>query len=161
MQGAKGWGASWYRPGGVNPTANSTTSHLLLGGEVSMWSDDYCFPLECSAWTNRFPPSEHKLANASCLWNRSHDEAFARSIGGVVWPRGIVAAGAFWGYDYAKTGPAFANTIDAITMRLQHQGSWVCSAGCACDYLSECGVRYDGLPREQANGCFGGYSRSK
>jgi hypothetical protein len=66
----------------------------VLGGELSAWSDDYCLPLECSAWTNRFPPSEHKLANASCLYTRERDDAFARSIAGMVWPRGFVAAGA-------------------------------------------------------------------
>ena len=57
-----------------------------------MWSDDYCHPLECGAWTNRFGPD--KLANASCLYQRSLDDAFARSIGGITWPRGFVAAGA-------------------------------------------------------------------
>ena len=77
-----------------------------------------------------------------------------------MWPRATADAGAFWGYDYyasaVATGPAFAEAVGAITMRLQRRGSFVCAAGCACDYLSECGVRYDGLPRGQTSGCFGG-----
>jgi hypothetical protein len=68
-------------------------------------------------------------------------------------PSTAVAAGA----STVATGPAFAEAVGAITMRLQRRGSFaVCAAGCACDYLTECGVRYDGLPRGQTSGCFGG-----
>ena len=121
-----------------------------------MWSDDYCLPLECGAWSNRFPPS--KLANASCLYSRERDDAFASSIGGLTWPRGFVAAGAFWGFDYVDQSIdiTIAATIDTLTSRLKARGSLACSAGCGCDYLSECGKRYAGLPQKQSNGCYGG-----
>jgi hypothetical protein len=215
--GPKGWAMAWRRPGGgKTPQATNGT---VLGGEVSMWTDDYCDTLECGAWQNRFPPS--KLANASCLYTRDTDDAFAKSIGGLTWPRGFVAAGAYWGFDYLPTGPAssdsatsgsatsgsatsgsaatgsaapgsatsnsvkrprapsegdlrsararaepqaavgphsaaFGAAIDAVTLRLQQRGSLACSPGAHCDYLSENGKRYAGVPPNQTNGCYGG-----
>ena len=161
--GADGYAMAWRRPGGdgMPATGAQASAAAVLGGEVSMWSDDYCSPLECGAWSNRFPPSLHYLANASCLYTRARDVAFARSIAGVAWPRGLVAAGAFWGYDYLPSSvsaqsPTFGAAIDTLTRRLHDRGLHACRAGCACDYLSECGQRYEELPVEQVNGCYGG-----
>lgn len=147
--GPKGWAMAWHRPG------NGT-----LGGEVSMWADDYCKPLECDAWQNRFPPEMHKLANASCLYTRDMDGAFSKSIGGLTWPRGLVAAGSFWGFDYYAEADShskeFSDAIDSLSRRLEQRGSLLCSAGAHCDYLSQNGVRYAGIPANQTNGCYGG-----
>ena len=66
-----------------------------------------------------------------------------------------------WGFDYLPSDSSdphsakFVAAIDAITTRLQARGSFTCSAGARCDYLSENGRRYVGLPQKQANGCYG------
>ena len=166
--GAKGYGMFWHPPGGgatAGPRATATTPSddvvrasrgRVLGGEASLWTDDYCDGLECGAWANRFGPD--KLANASCLYARDQDENYAKSLGALAWPRGFVAAGAFYGYDYlnvTRVDAQFEKTIDAITARIQARGGLVCSAGANCDYMSEANARYDGLP-PSGNGCYGG-----
>jgi hypothetical protein len=78
------------------------------GGEVSMWSDDYVFPPECNAFPGRVP------ANGSVFYQRSLDDAFGRSIGGLMWPRGFVAAGAYYRFN------ASLNVSTPVSVRPQH-----------------------------------------
>ena len=80
---------------------------VRAGGEVSMWSDDYVFPAECNAFPGRVP------ANGSVFYQRSLDDAFGRSIGGLMWPRGFVAAGAYYRFN------ASLNVSTPVSVRLR------------------------------------------
>ena len=110
--------------------------HLLLGGEMSMWSDTYCYTGQCGASTGTpvgaplFPPAR--------------DAEFAASIGGMIWPRGFVGAAAFWGYN-ETADPASDEFTDAIWVlndQLIKRGSKSCPSKCSCDQLSACGSPY-------------------
>ena len=84
------------------------------------------------------PPVGHQL------FRRELDDEFGRSVGGMIWPRGFVAAGAFWSYNASvdPTSPAFNATINALSDAVAARGGLVCPAGCVCDQLSSCGVPY-------------------
>jgi hypothetical protein len=73
-----------------------------------MWSDDYVFPVECNAFPGRVP------ANGSVFYQRALDDAFSRSIGGLMWPRGFVAAGAYYRFN------ASLNVSTTVSTRLTH-----------------------------------------
>ena len=74
----------------TNASARSTHHKYLLGGEIAMWTDSYCYINDCVR------PNEKQKPPARGLWNRSRDDQFGESIGGMLWPRGHLAAGAFW-----------------------------------------------------------------
>jgi len=124
---------------------------MLLGGEVSLWTDDYVFPAECNAFSGRVP------ANGSAFYARSQDDAFAKSIGGMLWPRGFVAAGAFYRYnaDLNVSSDAFAEKIGTLTELINARGGDACGPGCRCGYCSQqCGATppHDyGPPGQPAN----------
>lgn len=147
--GPKGWDACWLEPGGG---AAGDARDRVLGGEVSVWTDDYAYPQECGAWGET-----GNLANASCLYYREFDGAYASSIGGITWPRGFVAAGAFYNFDASVnvSSPEFTQRIYDFNDDVQSRGSLVCSSGKVCDYLSEGNVLYDGLTDEMVGvmGC--------
>jgi hexosaminidase len=120
---------------------------LLLGGAVSMWTDDYVFPAECDAYAGRVP------ANGSILYARQYDNAFSHSVAGLMWPRGFVAAGSFYRFDPTLnvSSPQFVAKMDQLNDQLRTRGSWTCAPGCRCDYCSE---RCPGKPLRQ----YGNYS---
>ena len=123
--GPAGWARCWYDIASGVP---SREAHLLLGGEMSMWSDTYCHTAQCGARTNH-PDAPVGAA----LFAPSQDAEFAESIGGMsnergllqpvtrlspptrlpfsaglmhvpscadaVWPRGYVGAAAFWNWN--------------------------------------------------------------
>ena len=72
------------------------------------------------------------------------DAAFARSIGGMIWPRGLVGAAAFWNFDasVAPTDPAFVAGVWKLNSQLAARGRHVCPTNCSCDQLSACGTPY-------------------
>ncbi len=47
----------------------------MQGGEISMWTDNYCYTEECEGG----PPPY-----AAVLYNPEYDQQFAQSIGGMV-----------------------------------------------------------------------------
>jgi hypothetical protein len=72
----------------------------MLGGEVSLWSDHYCFFDECHATRGGtdFP--------RGCAWFLSGhysnlSSVFYESAIAMVFPRSSIAAGSFWNYDPA------------------------------------------------------------
>ena len=71
--------------------ANASAMAHLLGGEVALWTDAYTYINDCTRPGDGPGP-------AAIMWNRTQDEAFGRSVGGLLWPRGFLAAGAFWNY---------------------------------------------------------------
>jgi len=102
-----------------------------------MWSDTYCYIEQCGAFGGA-PPVGH------ALFAPSMDAAFAKSIGGMIWPRGFVAAAAYWNYD-KNADPAsdeFQKAIYKINDAVQARGSFVCPSHCSCDQLSACGKSY-------------------
>ena len=149
------WQLAWHDAGsGVSPVLLP----MVLGGEVSMWSDDSVYPAECSG--KRTPQFGIKswlcanslqrlIANRGCfqlsrtesvLYNRSFDEVFAQSIGGLLWPRGFVAAGAFYRFDPAVnvSSTGFTAKMGAMSAALKQHGALLCPAGCGCGYCTGC-----------------------
>jgi len=132
--GPKGWSHCHYDIGTGVP-ANQT--HLVLGGEMSMWSDTYCSEAQCGASKGSAPVGH-------ALFPPSMDDAFSKSIGGMIWPRGFVAAAAFWNYNSAEdpASAAFQQSVYKLNNALQARGSFVCPSNCSCDQLSACGKSY-------------------
>uniref|UniRef100_A0A7S0FD30 Beta-hexosaminidase n=1 Tax=Pyrodinium bahamense TaxID=73915 RepID=A0A7S0FD30_9DINO len=132
--GATGWSPCHYDIGTGVPQSQQA---LLLGGQISMWSDTYCYECQCRAFSCPKPV-------AAALFPPEADEAFMRSIGGMIWPRGFVAAASFWNYDPLAdpTSPEFVGRVHQLNDRLAARGSVVCPTGCACDQLSACGRPY-------------------
>lgn len=129
--GPKGWVSSYVDIGKGAMTAADRA--LLLGGAVSMWTDDYVFPAECDAYADRVP------ANGSILYGRKYDHAFGQSLAGLMWPRGFVAAGSFYRFDPTLnvSAPQFVERMERLNTQLRARGSWTCAPGCRCDYCSE------------------------
>ena len=142
--GPPGWATAWRRPGGA-----SNSSHVL-GGEFSLWTDDYAFPGECGAHGAAAVP-----ANASCMMDRALDAAFRASLGGLAWPRGLVAAAAFYGYDAAldAASPNFTAAVYAFNDQLAARGFRVCKSGAVCSYVSEDDALYPGIVEVEGYNC--------
>lgn len=94
------------------------------------------------------------LANASCYYSRTMDKGFAASLGGLIWPRGIVAAGAFYNYNNTvnASSPEFVEKIHQMTEHLQTRGLYVCPTSKVCSYVMEGNVLYPGINRSKLNG---------
>merc|ERR1712039_144240 len=101
--GPAGWAKSWY---GIDGTVPESQRKLLIGGEMSMWSDTYCYIDQCGAASGSAPVG-HKLFDPSL------DTEFGHSIGGMIWPRGYVAAASFWNFN-ASTDPSSKEFTDSI-----------------------------------------------
>lgn len=108
---------------------------MLLGGEMSQWTDTYCFIGQCQSGEGGigrrlFPPSA--------------DEAFRKSIGGMIWPRGFVAAAAYWNFQNTTdpSSPSFVAAIDRLNDQLQGRSLSTCPTNCSCDQVSACGKPY-------------------
>jgi hexosaminidase len=132
--GPDGWAPCWFDIGDGVP---SDQMSLLAGGEASMWTDTYCITEQCGAFNGPTPV-------ASALFPPQMDAEFAASIGGMVFPRGLVAASAFWNYNSSVSpyDPGFVSSVWALNTQLQQRGALVCPTNCSCDQLSACGVPY-------------------
>eukprot|EP01062_Namystynia_karyoxenos_P063626 TRINITY_DN56438_c0_g1_i1.p1 TRINITY_DN56438_c0_g1~~TRINITY_DN56438_c0_g1_i1.p1 ORF type:complete len:549 (+),score=179.98 TRINITY_DN56438_c0_g1_i1:76-1647(+) len=132
--GPSGWSPCWYDIATGLATADK---NKLLGGEMSMWSDTYCNTAQCGA-SGGSAPVGHEL------FDPKHDAEFSRSIGGMIWPRGFVAAASFWNFN-ATADPTSAQFTDAIWRlndQLMQRGAYSCPTNCSCDQLSACGKPY-------------------
>merc|ERR1712137_259019 len=132
--GPSGWTPCWYDIGTGVPDDERS---LLLGGEVSMWTDTYLESSQCGAYSGG-------AQVAGALFPPTRDVEFGKSIGGMMWPRGFVAAQAFWHYN-SSLDPAsddFVAGIWAINEKITNQGGLVCPTNCSCDQLSACGMPY-------------------
>ena len=83
--GPAGWSKCHYA---IDTGVPDDEKKLLLGGEMSMWSDTYCDINQCGA-SGGTPPVGHEL------FYPKHDTEFGKSIGGMIWPRGYVGAASF------------------------------------------------------------------
>jgi hexosaminidase len=96
---------------------------LLLGGETSMWGDQYVF---------------------NCMEPASGQELFEQSILSMVWPRAAVAAGTFYRFDATldATSPVFAGVLDTLSARLNGSCPCVTPGNNSCTQASKCGKEY-------------------
>ena len=131
--GAAGWKKSWYDIGTTVPLAQRD---LLLGGEISMWSDTYTYISQC------YNPKSKPVGSA--LYDPKYDDEFAKSIGGMIWPRGFVAAASFWNYNASEdaSSAAFVAHINGINDQVAARGGHTCPTNCSCDQLHSCGKNY-------------------
>ncbi|EDO29436.1 predicted protein [Nematostella vectensis] len=116
---------------------NETEVQYLLGGEMAMWTDNYCYILECA-----YPLS----AKPSAYWmyDPLHDGTFTQSVAGIIWPRAVVGAGSFWNYnsDLSADSAEFNMRYQGQHKRLIERGIISCPVGCSCDELTRCGKPY-------------------
>eukprot|EP00039_Didymoeca_costata_P022908 m.347559 g.347559 ORF g.347559 m.347559 type:complete len:345 (+) comp33282_c0_seq1:2-1036(+) len=116
---------------------NSSNMHLMLGGEVSMWTDDYCYIHQCGSSTGATP-------TAASFYGPDADTLFAKSIAGVLFPRTFVGAGSFWNYNssFNAMSPGFVKEMGLQTARMMKRGLDTCPNNCTCDLLTRCGEPY-------------------
>ena len=107
---------------------------LLQGGEVSQWTDTYCITQQCGA-------SNGPLPVGSTLFPPSQDAAFGQSIGGMIFPRTIVAASAFWSFNASldPSDPDFVEAVWAVNDQIVAAGGVTCPSRCECDQMTQCG----------------------
>ena len=104
--------------------SNATKVARLLGGEVSMWSDEYL---------------------GSCMFSSENDALFENSASNYIFPRTAVAAGSFWRWDARvnASSPAFAAAFAAMQRRLVARGVATCPCTTlttnGCDQNTHCG----------------------
>ena len=100
--------------------ATAAQAKLLLGGETSMWQDEYV---------------------GSCMFANAQDANFSESVAGCVWPRAAIAAGSFWGFNN-HTKALDEATFNATQQRLVNRG--IPSCPCAtltsngCSQMQRC-----------------------
>jgi len=129
-----GWASFWY-----DISTGLTPAQLpsLLGGEMSAWTDRYCYVNQCGA-AGGGPPV------GAQLFPPSMDLPWSASIAGMIWPRAYVGAAAFWNFDASVSSqdPAFVDAVWALNDRVLADGGLACPTKCACDELTACGVPY-------------------
>ena len=129
-----------YRPGVwfdiTSGAKNASNGHYLLGGETSMWSDQYL---------------AGRKGLAPCLLDSpAQDVNFGKSVSATIWPRAAIAAGTFWRWDETlspKLQPElFESVVSAVNGMLLSRG--IASCPCAnatsngCDVGTRCGVKW-------------------
>jgi hypothetical protein len=102
-----------------------------------MWTDTYCYEDECGSAPGPTP-------YGAALFPPTADDAFAPSVGGMIWPRGFVGAAAFWNYNASASpsAPGFVSAIWALNDQVTARGGYTCPSNCSCDQLAACGVPY-------------------
>jgi hypothetical protein len=110
---------------------------LMLGGEVAMWTDNYCYIFECIGDGQPDPV-------AAVMYNSTYDAQFAKSVSGIMWPRAYVGAAVFWNYltDLDPYDINFLNGWLAFNDVMISRGVAACPSGCYCDELTACGTPY-------------------
>lgn len=114
--------------------ATTDAALQLRGGEVSMWTDNYCYSLQCGAYEGATPVG-------APLYPPSQDEAFSASFQGMVWPKAAIAAGSFWNYQELSDDD-LTERISEFAERLLASKLDACPNDCDCDELSRCGMPY-------------------
>jgi hypothetical protein len=123
---------------------NASNKPLLLGGETSMWSDQY------------FPG---RKGLAPCLLpSPAQDAGFAKSVSATIWPRAAIAAGSFWRWDETlspKVQPElFASVVASVNRILMQRGIQTCPCANAtsngCDVGTYCGAKWCNATVESA-----------
>ena len=95
-----------------------------------MCNNRYCYINQCGAFGSGSPVG-------APLFDPAHDTEFGQSIGGMIWPRGFVAAAAFYNFN-ATADPSSAEFVKAIydtNDDVASRGSLVCPTNCSCDQV--------------------------
>lgn len=118
---------------GLSPQESSQ----LLGGEMAVWTDDYCFVSQCFLYNRKKPI-------AWWMYGPEQDSQFTESVSGIIWPKAIVGAGSFWNYrpDIKPNSPEFLTILNVQRKRMIQRGVLSCPLGCKCDELTRCGEKY-------------------
>ena len=138
------WGPNHFPLGqawqDIGENIDSADAHLLLGGEMSMWTDNYCSTTQCGANGKTGTPVGAEL------FSPTRDAEFTRSIVAMIFPGAAVGAGAFWNFNTSApllaNSTEFAALLEAHTRRLRARGVAACPVGCTCDEVSQCGEPY-------------------
>jgi hypothetical protein len=71
------------------------------------------------------------------LFDPALDAEFSQSIGGMIWPRGFVAAAAFWNYNASvdPSSASFSQSIYELNDDVASRGGFVCPSNCSCDQV--------------------------
>lgn len=121
----------------ISAGVNVSKIERVLGGEMAMWTDRYCYIKSCSDATSKKPI-------ASSMYNRSQDVAFANSVMGMMLPRAYIGAGSFWKYNASllPTSIEFLDIWNRTNTRMISRGISACPNSCTCDELTRCGKPY-------------------
>ncbi|XP_065884370.1 beta-hexosaminidase subunit A2-like isoform X2 [Dysidea avara] len=114
-------------------------NNKYLGGELAMWMDHFCENYQC--WNEETPIHFPK---AYWMFQQDYDQEFMKAILGMVWPRGIPAAGSFWNYNDAlqPDDPLFESLIKHTHQVMLSRGVQACPSGCSCNEVMRCGIEY-------------------
>jgi hexosaminidase len=130
--------APWADIGSGGGASGGGGGGAILGGEVAMWTDNYCYIQQCGA------QKQHRKPVGAALYPPSKDAEFERSLSAMIFPGASVGAGSFWNFDKAldANSKEFTASITAHTARLIGRGVIACPPGCVCDEVSQCGKPY-------------------
>jgi hexosaminidase len=103
----------------------------VLGGEFAMWTDEWCPIKQCF-------DSQSPKPIAYWMYDQKHDEKFMQSLSGLLWPRGIAAAGNFWNFDPKIQESDMLKKINHQLSVMISRGVMACPVDCKCDYLVQC-----------------------
>mmetsp|Transcript_13172 Transcript_13172/g.26852 ORF Transcript_13172/g.26852 Transcript_13172/m.26852 type:complete len:529 (-) Transcript_13172:49-1635(-) len=136
------WGDIWYDIGSEEGTAAGSVfdkegSPELLGGEVSMWTDNYCYVLQCGS-----SGDVDTIPVGAALYPPDMDEQFAASFQGMVWPKAGIGGGSFWNFVPQVGADELTSRIESFNTRLGEQGIDSCPSECTCDETTRCGETY-------------------
>ena len=128
------WSSFWFD---ISTGVTPTSLPMLLGGEMSLWTDTWCNTDQCGADPGAKPVG-------SALFPPSQDAFFSQSAGGMIWPRGFVGAAAFWSFNASEDSQStdFVNAIFAINDVVATAGGLVCPSRCECTQTTTCGNPY-------------------
>jgi N-acetyl-beta-hexosaminidase len=120
---------------GISPVNMSK----LLGGEVSVWGNPYCFSfLNCTR--------SNKSGGESTGWMYEYDAEYEQSVVNLLFPRVLVAAAAFWnfntGVDPSEEGLVARYRAHASRIALRSPQLQGCPFNCTCSPADRCGVPY-------------------
>ena len=130
---------------------------LLIGGEATMWTDEYCPRTKCVGH------GEGWGGGVGWMYEANMDKQFATSFLSVIFPRVLLVAGSLWNYDnsrpvvqliedYASSASRLerkASNLFLLEMALgesmTNEESITCPPFCkgGCTMLSRCGIQYE------------------
>ncbi|XP_068715024.1 uncharacterized protein [Montipora foliosa] len=121
----------------ISSGLNPHESAQLLGGEMALWTDAYCFVDQCLLYERGKP-------QAWWMYGPESDSQFTESASGIIWPKATVGASSFWNYqpDIKPDSQEFLTTLSTLQKRMVQRGVLTCPLGCKCDELTRCGQKY-------------------
>ena len=121
----------FYRNSGQS-LVDTPMQSLMEGGEVALWSDNYCPSPECSI-----------NGTYGWMYPKAQDKVFSESFGKMVFPGAAGAAGSLWNY-VAALAPGgvptdtYTSALQHHVLRLQQRSVYACDNNCTCDWGSKC-----------------------